>query len=335
MVFYYGTETIQTIINLMAAKLLASDSKFTDPYAAGTRYTGGDTDVDFGVSSYYRRCIKWEDPALSGQEQTMYIVLEVPFLNALSPLFRVKDDDFYIFGIVATFSTTWDQANNIPSGSIQRTIIPVLQNTAQMVSGNKATVFSQTFSYWMYVDDVVDTTEKGNGLVIVIRPAAASWGNSSTALFNLEKLVSKDYADGYSLWSIMSQVNYWWLGNNSQSTLAKQWGWTLHPWAVHSLIESYNEAQDMRITAGTAFPEQSTVKSGWTWSNIKGITFPLKAELSSEGGTNRVYFMNGIVHADPRYNNSPVGQIEHCMPWSKNFGILDMDLFSHSHIRRL
>ncbi len=66
--FYYGTETLQAIINLMAAKLLASDSKFTDPYAAGTRYTGSDADLDFGVSSYYRRCIKWEYPGLSGQE---------------------------------------------------------------------------------------------------------------------------------------------------------------------------------------------------------------------------------------------------------------------------
>lgn len=328
MAFYFGTDTMPALVNMLANKLIASDSKFTDPYAAGTRYTGGDTDVDFGVSSYHRRCIKWEDPALGGQEQTMYIVLEIPFWSSTSAKFRVKNNDNYIFGIIATFSTAWDATNNVPSGSIQRAIIPVLQGTTAMTNTEKINVLSQTFSYWLYVDDVVNTEEKGNGLVIMLRPTALSWGNAASVLFNIEKLKLKDYQDGYSLWSICSQVNFWWHGNNSQSTLTKKWGWTLHPWAEHSLDEIYDEPQDMRVSAYTDHPDQYSGKSGWLWSGVKGITFPLRAELNQEGGANNAYYMNGIAHADPRFNNSPVGQIEHCFPWKKNAGIADMDILS-------
>ena len=40
MTFYSGTITIPGLINLLANKLLASDHRFSDPYAGLPRYTG-------------------------------------------------------------------------------------------------------------------------------------------------------------------------------------------------------------------------------------------------------------------------------------------------------
>jgi hypothetical protein len=214
MAFYSGSSTMPGIVNLMADKLIASDSKFTNPYASLTRYTGDGNDVDYGISCYQRRVLKWEDPEKTGQEKTMYVVFQIPFWDVNQAMFQVRSDaGHYMFGIEVIISTGWNNTTHLPDGDVQRTIIPIVMWNAGMSNTQKAALLAHNVAYWLWVDDDALSIDKGNGLCIMIKPDSAggygwtTWTNTISVFFNMEKLKSKEFSDGYSLWFFNSHVN--------------------------------------------------------------------------------------------------------------------------------
>lgn len=155
MAFYSGSSTMPGILNMIADKLIASDSLFSNPYSSLTRYTGDGNDVEYGITCYQRRVLKWEDPAKSGQEKTMYIVFQIPFWDVNQAMFQTRSDaGYYMFGIEVIISTSWNNTTHSPDGDIQRTFIPVVQwGTAGMSNTQKAALLVHNLAYWMWVDD--------------------------------------------------------------------------------------------------------------------------------------------------------------------------------------
>ncbi len=334
--FYSGSSTTPGIVNLMADKLIASDSKFTNPYAAMTRYTGDGNDVDYGISCYQRRVTKWEDPAKTGQEKTMYVVFQIPFIDVNQAMFQVRGDaGWYMFGIEVIVSTAWNAITHLPDGDVHRTIIPIVSWPGGMSNAQKALLFSHNTAYWLWVDDDALSPDKGNGLCIMIKPDPVTysgwttWTNTNSVLFNMEKLVSKEFSDGYSLWFFHSHVNqaaYLTAGN--QNALTRKWAWILHPWASPATDDTLGDANDFYMLSTTWWGQRATGLNIFENYGIKGIDFPVWAALSQGGSPPNVYFMKGIIHAEPRYNNKPIGTIQHCFPWREGVGIVDQDIIS-------
>ncbi len=333
--FYSGSSTTPGIVNMMADKLIASDSKFTNPYAAMTRYTGDGNDVDYGISCYQRRVTKWEDPAKTGQEKTMYVVFQIPFYDVNQAMFQLRGDaGYYMFGIEVIVSSTWDNILNQPGGDAQRTLIPVVSWSSGMSNAQKATLLTHNIAYWLWVDDDALSPDKGNGLCIIIKPDSANgyawstWYYTNSVCFNMEKLKSKEFSDGYSLWFFNSFVNYFPMQAGNQNALTKKWAWILHPWSSPATDDSLGDANDFFYLTQTWWGQRSTGLNTFENYGIKGVDFPVWASLSQGGSPPNVYFMKGIIHAEPRFNNKPIGTIQHCFPWKEGTGIVDQDIIS-------
>jgi hypothetical protein len=334
--FYSGSSTTPGIVNLMADKLMASDSKFTNPYASLTRYTGDGNDVEYGITCYQRRVLKWEDPAKSGQEKTMYVVFQIPFWDVNQAMFQTRSDAaYYMFGIEVIVSTSWNSTTHAPDGDIQRTFIPVVQwGTAGMSNTQKAALLVHNVAYWMWVDDDAASPDKGNGLCIMIKPDSAAgygwstWYYTNSVMFNMEKLKTKEFSDGYSLWFFNSLVNWFNAVGGNQTSLTKKWAWVLHPWGLPATDDTMGDANDYYYIAQTWWGQRSTGLNSFENHGIKGIDWPVWAALSQGGSPPNVYFMKGIVHAETRYNNKPIGTIQHCFPWREGTGIVDQDIIS-------
>jgi len=333
--FYSGSSTMPGIINMMADKLIASDSRFTNPYQGGTRYTGDGNDADYGITTYQRRVTKFYDASKSGQEQTLYIVFQIPFWDVNQAMFQYRSDaGYYWFGIEVIVSSTWDFSNNVPGSGAQRTFIPIVTANSGMSNTQKGTLLTLNVSYWLWVDDDAASPDKGNGLVIVVKPDSTAgygwsyWIYTNSACFNFEKLGTKEFSDGYSLWHLETFINYFvWAGGN-ESSLTKQWAWVLHPWAVPALNNTFGDADNYYQINQTWWGQISNGLNSFTNAGIKGVDFPVWAALSQGGSPPNVYFMKGIVHAEPQYNNKPIGTIQHCFPWKEGTGIVDQDIIS-------
>jgi hypothetical protein len=225
--------------------------------------------------------------------------------------------------------------NNQTGGDAQRTFIPILQwGTARMSNIQKATLLTLNVAYWLWVDDDTASPDKGNGLCIMIKPDSAgglgwsTWTYTNSVCFNMEKLNSKEFSDGYSLWHFMSLVNYVpWAGGN-QNALTRKWAWILHPWASPATDDTIGDANDFYYLTQTWWGQRPTGLNTFENYGIKGIDFPVWAALSQGGSPPNVYFMKGIIHAEPRYNNKPIGTIQHCFPWREGTGIVDQDIIS-------
>lgn len=333
MTFYNGSSTILGLINLMADKLVASNSKFTNPYNGLTRYTGDGTDVDFNVTANHRRCVKWEDPAKTGQEKTMYIVFQIPWWDTTTMMFQYRSDaGYYMCGIEVIVSSAWDNSNHVPSGDLQRTLLWVLISNGGMSALQRSQMLALNIAYWMWVDDDELSPDKGNGLVIMTKPDAPTWGYAASCCLNIEKLTSKEYSDGYSLWHFGSWLNYVgpWPGGN-QNSLSKKWSWYLHPWSLNATDDAIGDANDHFYLGQSWWGVRGTgINTFDTGYKIHGVDFPMWAALSSGGSPPNVYFMKGIVHAEARYNNKPIGIIHHCFPWREGTGIIDQDIISEA-----
>ncbi|GEM_PF-4737775 len=333
--FYSGSSTMPGIVNMLADRLIASDSKFTNPYAASNRYTGDGNDADYGVSCYHRRVVKWEDPAKTGQERMMYTVFQIPFWDVNQAMFQTRGDSAqYMFGIEVIVSTAWNDTTNLPDGDVQRTIIPIAWWNTGMSNAQKAVLFTHNVAYWFWVDDDELSPDKGNGLCIMIKPDStggygwSSWTYTTSVFFNMEKLKTKEFSDGYSLWFFHSHANSFPWGGGNQNALSKKWAWVLHPWAPPATDSAFGDANNFSSLAQTWWGQRSTGLNTFENYGIKGIDFPIWAPLSQGGSPPNVYFMKGIIHAEPRFNNKPIGIIEHCFPWREGTGIVDQDIIS-------
>lgn len=330
MAFYNGSTTLPGLLNMMADKLIASDSKFTNPYASASRYTGDSNDIDYGVTAYQRRVIKWEDPAKSGQEKTMYTVFQLPYWSTGNySMFQFRGDvAWYMFGIEVIVSNTWDFNTHLPSGDVQRTLIFMSSYSAGMTSLQGTQLMSTNLAYWMWVDDDALSPDKGNGLVVMFKPDAVTWGYPHTSCFNMEKLKTKDFSDGYSLWHFESFWNATPYVGGNQNALTKKWAWVLHPWALPATDDTLGDANDFHYISQTWWGQRGAGTNAFSIEGIKGVDFPVWATLSQGGSPPNVYFIKGIIHAEPRYNNKPIGIIHHCFPWREGKGIIDQDIIS-------
>jgi hypothetical protein len=329
MAFYNGSTTIPALLNMMADKLIASDSKFSNPYSGLTRYTGDGTDVDYGITAYQRRVIKWEDPAKSGQEKTMYVAFQIPFYDINQAMFTMRSDSAqYAFGIEVIASSAWDFNTHLPSGDVQRTLLIACMLNSGMSAANRAALMAMNLAYWMWVDDDALSPVKGNGLVVMTKPDTPPWGYGISNCFNMEKMVSKEYMDTYSLWHFETFQNYFpWSGGN-QNALTKKWSHVLHPWSQNATIDVNGDTNDYFYITQTWCGEVSNGLNSFTPLGIKGVDFPVWAALSQGGSPPNVYFMKGVVHSEAQYNNKPLSIIQHCFPWREGSGIIDQDVIS-------
>ena len=332
MAFYNGSSTVPGLINLMADKLAASDSRFTNPYNGLTRYTGDATDVDYGVSCNQRRVVKWEDPAKSGQEKTIYIVFQAPWWDTTSVILQYRSDAArYAFGIEITVSSTWDSNTHLPGSDAQRTFLFVAYETGGMSALQRSQMMALNIAYWMWVDDDSSSPDIGNGLVIMTKPDASTWGQTASCCLNIEKLTSKEYSDGYSLWHLESFVNYFREPGGNMNSVPRKWSWYLHPWSLNATDDTIGDSNDHCYVGQSWWGLRGTgINAFDTGYKIIGVDFPMWAALSQGGSPPNVYFMKGIVHAEARYNNKPIGIIHHCFPWREGTGIIDQDIISEA-----
>ncbi len=320
--FFSGTITIPQLINKIANELMASDPRFTNPEAASGYWTGDNTDLKYGNGAFYRRVIKWEDVSRTGQEKTLYIALECPWWDGNQSMFQLRGDyGQYMFGILITVSQTWDDANHrYPSeeANHQHDVMPIWLNNGGMSAINRDQLFTLNLAYWMWVDK--EPAVAGNGFVVYVKPdprPSGLGGVVTTSFLNLEKILSKEYSDGYSLWSIMSHVNHWPWGEGNQNALTHKWAWVLHPFSVIATEDSYGDANDY-----------------WSfglgnWGNsMKGIDQPIGARLSAGGDPPKVYYMKLIIHAVAKFNERPLYQLEHFFQWQEGVGLIDQDVIA-------
>jgi len=331
MAFYNGSSNIPGLINMMADKLIASDPKYTNTYSASTRYTGDANDVDYGVTCYQRRVTRWEDPAKSGQEKTMYVVFQIPFWDVNQAMFQYSSTAQYMFGIEVIVSSTWDGTNNVPGADAQRTLVMIATYSAGMSALQKSQLMATNIAYWLWVDDDALSPDKGNGLVIMMKPDATTWGYPLSCCFNMEKLTSKEFSDGYSLWHFGSFLNAFPNNAGNQNALTKKWSWYLHPWSLNATDDAIGDSNDHCYVGQSWWGLRGTgINTFDTGYKIIGVDFPMWAALSQGGSPPNVYFMKGIAHAEARYNNKPIGIIHHCFPWREGTGIIDQDIISEA-----
>ena len=328
MAFYNGSSTIPGLINLMADKLIASDPKYTNTYSASTRYTGDANDVDYGVTCYQRRVTRWEDPAKSGQEKTMYVVFQIPFWDVNQAMFQYSSTAQYMFGIEVIVSSTWDGTNNVPGADAQRTLVMMATYSGGMSALQKSQLMATNIAYWLWVDDDISSPDKGNGLVIMMKPDQTTWGYPLSCCFNMEKLTSKEFSDGYSLWHFGSFLNAFPNSGGTQNSITKKWAWILHPWALPATDDTLGDANDYFYLNMNWWGKISSGTNTFSDQGMRGIDYPVWAALSQGGSPPNVYFTKGICHAEPRYNNKPIGIIQHCFPWKEGTGIIDQDIIS-------
>lgn len=204
---------------------------------------------------------------------------------------------WYGKGIRAVFCSDWNGATHTFAGNIQSTFIPFETCQYCGVGSDLATL---QLSYYLW------TENNGNGFVFMGKPSPTGVPQEQSFIIVVERLISKEYIDGFSNFYLYSVCNIWSEVYNSNQNTMWRWRSVLRPFAYQ-------------------WPDGAVDTSASP--NGNGISFsPLPSYVGYKSiGNGKVYYIKPIINNQAN-QLAPISQSELFFMWNENLGLIDGDV---------
>jgi len=278
--FTSGAKVLADIIDDIADGLIASSADWSD------NDTTWDT-VDRTADNARRSLI------YTGDSADVYISFEA--CNAQKGWHHNGSYWYYGRGLRIVMTSSWDSVNHIyPDGGMS-TFLPYFAR--YRYSPVYADLETDQLTYYLWIDS--------NGFAMIATPEPTSDDNQQSFKLSLERIATKEYADGYSNFYLHAAGNKW------------------HQYYDEDEAENYNRNRSYLRFPAFSYPTGvDNTTAVWNY----GITLPsITRHAFKSSGNGKVYYVKPVYHNDINCR-TPIAQAENWFYWSTDAGLVDGDI---------
>jgi len=275
--FTSGAKNLYDLVDDIANGLIGSSVNWVEGDA-----TWNTTDRTNG-QEYGKRCLKY-----TGDTANVWIAIEVG--NYSTSIYATT---YYAKGLRITMSSSWDEIEHKPPAGAMYTYISFEMAYNAQATANLSTLL---LTYYLWIDAF--------GFCIMAKPEPFAADSHQQSFFcSLERVPTKEYADGYSNFFLTSHCNIW-------------------PSAYHtSYPDTHRHSCYLRFP-NFKFPTTTTTNAAWN----NGISLPpIRYNAFKSNGNGKVYYVKPVYH-NTQNCRTPIAQANNWFYWSEIAGLIDGDI---------